>query len=180
MTEPAYNFPKFWTAADLALLPDDGHRYEVLEGSLIMTPPPGGQHQNIAGKLFVALFIAAPDDYRVLHEIGVHVPDGEFIPDIAVLKPNVDHRVLWSDASDVALVVEVASASTRSFDRGTKALKYAEARIENYWRVEQDGTVIAHELSGGAYTVVATVRPGTSWTATTPFTVTLTPSDLVS
>ncbi|NMO02379.1 hypothetical protein HH308_14265 [Gordonia sp. TBRC 11910] len=58
--------------------------------------------------------------------------------------------------------------------------KSAEARIEHYWRVEQDGTVIAHELSGDAYAVVATVRPGTSWTAIAPFTVTLTPSDLVS
>ncbi|GAB20767.1 hypothetical protein GOEFS_131_00020 [Gordonia effusa NBRC 100432] len=180
MAEPACNFPEVWTTADLDRLPNEGHRYEILEGSLVMAPPPWGHHQNIATKLLVTLFAAAPADWRVLTKIGVHVPGGEFIPDIAVLKPGAEHRVVWNEAADVALVVEVASASTQSFERGTKAQKYAAAGIPNYWRVEQDGSVVAYELDGPSYTVIATARPGTSWTATTPFTTTLTPSDLVT
>ncbi len=44
-----------WTVDDLAQLPDDGNRYEILHGELLVTPLPSNSHQGVAGRLFVRL-----------------------------------------------------------------------------------------------------------------------------
>lgn len=44
---------------DLGLTPDDGNRYEILDGAIVMTPPPGTGHQHVVGELFVILHPAA-------------------------------------------------------------------------------------------------------------------------
>lgn len=89
--------------------------------------------------------------------------------------------VTWRDPSDVALVVEIASPSTETADKSSKAVKYAEAGIPAYWRVARDGTIAVHALVADAqYGIIATVKPGQSWTATLPFPVLLDPSALVA
>ena len=172
--------PDVWTEADLDSLPDDGNRFEILEGSLLATPPRGGRHQYIGDELRGRLSSAAPPGWRVVTAIGVRVPRGNLIPDIVVLRAGADLDLTWHDAADVALVVEIASPSTETIDRGSKALKYAEARIPSYWRVAVDGTLTVHELAADAgHAVVATAAPGDTWTATQPFDVTITPADLL-
>lgn len=150
MAQPVYKFPDFWTEADLEVLPDDGHRYEICDGSLLVTPPPTDSHQSVGFKLAATLDAAAPKGWRVLPELGVRVPGGNFIPDIAVLYPHGARGVVWREASDVALVVEVASESTEINDKGTKALKYAQAGIPAYWRVARDGVTTVHALMDAA------------------------------
>jgi len=44
---------------DLRATPEDGNRYEVLDGALVRTPPPGTSHQRVVGELFVLLRQAA-------------------------------------------------------------------------------------------------------------------------
>lgn len=181
MAAPAYRFPDFWTEADLEALPDDGHRYEIINGSLVMTPPPTDGHQSIGVQLLLALRNAAPPGWRVLYELGVRIPSGNLIPDLVVLYPHAAREVDWRDPRDVALVVEVASPSTEDYDRTIKVLKYAQAGIPAYWRVARDGTVTVYALVAEAqYGIIATVKPGTTWKATFPFEVTLNPDALVA
>ncbi|MPY82922.1 MAG: Uma2 family endonuclease [Actinophytocola sp.] len=181
MAQPAYQFPDYWTEADLDSLPDDGHRYEILDGSLHITPLADGYHQSIGLALAVLLRTAAPSGCRVLPELGVRVPGGNFVPDLVVLEPGADLGATWHDPQQIALVVEVASPSTEVNDKTSKAFKYAEAGIPAYWRVARDGTITVHALvDQGQYGIVTTVKPGTTWTASLPFPVTLEPDALVA
>ncbi|WP_202805639.1 Uma2 family endonuclease [Actinopolymorpha alba] len=182
MTHPAFAvdlWPDFWTEGDLAVLPDDGHRYEIIDGSLVVTPPPHGRHQNIATNLMVLLHTAAPPGWRILQAVGVRLPGANFIPDLVALRPGAVLDV-WHEASDVGLVVEVASGSTQDFDRGSKAIKYAKAGIPAYWRVALDGSVTVEALvAPGQYGIVAEVKPGQAWEAAVPFPVVLDPDALI-
>ena len=180
MAQPTYSFPDSWGEADLEDLPDDGHRYEIVDGSLLVTPPPSQGHQRIGGNLFMALRLAVPDGWRVLYEIGVRVPGGNFIPDIVVLGPGAAQNVECSESEDVALVVEIASKSTRVTDRTLKAAKYADARIPSYGRVDADAAVTIHIAPvNDEYTEAVTVRPGETRWVDLPFPVELVPADLV-
>ncbi|GAA1073797.1 DUF952 domain-containing protein [Tsukamurella spumae] len=175
------SFPETsWGEADLAVLPDDGHRYEIVDGSLLMTPPPSQGHQSIGGNLFVALRLAMPRGFRGLYEVGVRVQGGNLIPDIVVLQPGAARVPVWSESEDVVLVVEIASRSTRVTDRTLKAAKYAEAMIPSYWRVDADGTVTIHtDPDGLDYTRTQVVRPGERLHVDVPFPVDLDAASLI-
>ncbi len=54
------------TRADLDAMPDDGHRYELIDGALIVTPAPGLPHQRAVGELYVLLRSACPPELEVL------------------------------------------------------------------------------------------------------------------
>ena len=72
MTEALFhNGP--WTTADLAGLPDDGQRYEIIDGSLLVSPPPSPLHQLVAGRLAVFLRDAAPKGLDVVEAVGVRL-----------------------------------------------------------------------------------------------------------
>jgi Uma2 family endonuclease len=183
VTQPAFavdTWPDFWTEADLAALPDDGHRYEIIDGSLIVTPPADDVHQGIAANILVSLRTSAPSGWRVLADVGVRTPRGSFIPDLVALRPRAARGVVWREADNVRLVVEVASSSTELIDRGIKAIAYAEAGIPVYWRIGRDGTVVVHTLVGESYDVTAVVKPGDTWQADSPFPVTIDPEVLLA
>ena len=55
-----------FTVHDLEGMPDDGHRYELLDGALVVTPVPGFRHQKIAYRLYPVLEAAAPDEFEVV------------------------------------------------------------------------------------------------------------------
>ena len=172
-----------WVEADLDRLPDDGNRYELIDGSLHVTPPPTDLHNEIGDDLRAVLKAAAPPGWRVIHELGVRVPAGNLIPDLVGLRPEAERDVHWREAKDVALAVEIESRSSRRNDRRTKPELYAEAGIPAYWRVErnQEGPHLhAYELADGEYVQVAWVRPGVAWRATSPFPVLLEPGTWAS
>jgi hypothetical protein len=54
------------TRDDLDTMPDDGHRYEVIDGALIMTPAPSPQHQIVLANLVSVMTACCPEDLRVL------------------------------------------------------------------------------------------------------------------
>ncbi|OKH81765.1 hypothetical protein EB75_14730 [Mycobacterium sp. ST-F2] len=178
MAQPILKFPDYWSEADLGDLPADGHRYEIVDGSLLVTPPPLDSHQAISGNLYFILRTAAPAGWRVLYEVGVRVPGGNFIPDLVVLKPDSARGVEWRESSDVALVIEIASRSTELVDRSLKVIKYAEAGIPNYWRIEGDGTVEVRALTDGQYVMKGTIAPGEPAHLAEPFSVEFDPANL--
>jgi Uma2 family endonuclease len=181
LAQPTFRFPDSWTEADLDALPDDGHRYEIIDGGLLVTPPARDDHQELGMNLAILLRQAAPEGWRVLYEVGVRVPGGNLIPDIVVLNPGSARGVQWRDAPDVALVVEIASQSTEATDRSLKVIKYAEAGVPAYWRVGRDGAVTIHNLVDEAqYGITDIIKPGSVLAVTYPFPVSFDPATLVS
>lgn len=178
MTEPAISsLVAPWTEADLDALPGKGNRFEIIEGRLIVTPPGTDKHGRLQLALGAVILSAAPGAYIVLTECGIRIPGGNLVADVAVLHPFGRRGVTWREARDVALVVEIASPSSAQFDATDKLASYARAGIPSYWRVEQDTTTHVYQLGGGEYKEIELVRPGTAWTASAPFEVTLRPAD---
>jgi Uma2 family endonuclease len=167
-----------WVEADLDELPDDGNRYELIDGSLHVTPPPAFGHNGIGLSICTVLQAAEPADWGVVYESGIRLPAGNVIPDVVALRPGFDRDATWRAASEVALAVEIESKSSRRDDRREKPGIYAEAGTPAYWRVErhEEGPHLhAYELVDGEYVHVAWVRPGVAWQATSPYPVLLEP-----
>ena len=151
-----------WRFDELADLPDDDRRYEVVDGRLVVTPPPGQRHQAIGAELLFALRSQCPAAWRVCYEFPLPMGTDGRVPDLAVVRSGADLRgaspyPIGPEA--VGLVVEVVSASSRKTDRFAKPGEYAEAGIALFWRVETDPDVVVHgfELRDGAYVEVARV-----------------------
>jgi Uma2 family endonuclease len=172
-----------WNEEDLVGLPEDTQRYELLEGTLLVNPPPGGAHQLVSLKLAGILHRAATPGLAVVEAMGVRLPDDTvFIPDVLVVTRDV---VLANtsgilDPADVALVAEIVSPGSRTIDRLTKPALYARAGIASFWRVElHDGPVIfAYRLEHDRYVETGSARPGERLAVNEPFPVTIDPGDL--
>ncbi|GAA1976838.1 Uma2 family endonuclease [Kitasatospora viridis] len=132
-----------WTLDDVLALPEDSHhRVELVGGALLMSPNPGVPHQRTSSRLWASLAAAieavgAP--FEALEAVNVVVPDGLLIPDLVIADAlAVEKAGLTLSAHDVAVVIEIASPSTRVSDKRLKPSLYAAAGIPHYWRVELD------------------------------------------
>lgn len=139
-----------WTEPDLHLFPQDGHRYEIVDGSLHVTPPAGPAHDSAVDEAVIALRSAAPPDWWVCARLGVEIGGSSLVPDVTVLRPRSAGGI-WADPADVALVVEVESPETSRYDRLLKPAVYASAGIPAFWRVEPGVALTVHVLDGTAY-----------------------------
>ncbi|MGN9812619.1 Uma2 family endonuclease [Micromonospora sp. BQ11] len=183
MAQPTDEWPqpgRRWREQDLADLPENGNRYELVDGSLHVTPPAGPDHHELADDIRMTLRLTAPPGWRVIREIGVRIPDGNLIPDITVLRPGAPRDRMWSEPADIALVVEVESPNSRRHDRFTKPALYAEAGIAAYWRVERGDfgpVVYRYELAKGVhYDLMGTAGPDDPVEMTEPWPMRLDPS----
>ncbi len=174
-----------WTWADLQKLPEDnGRRYEVVDGSLHVSPSPSRPHQVAAARLVRLLVDSAPVDIEVLEAVDVDMADNVFQPDVAVLPAAVAYSSAGPlGPAQVLLAVEVVSRSSRRMDRLVKPSVLAEAGVPAYWRVELDGPgaplVVMYELAGDVYREAGTVAAGESVTVEVPFVVEVRPAELV-
>lgn len=169
------------TSEDLAAMPDDGHRYELLDGVLLVSPSPRLRHQVVVGELFVRLRAAAPTGLQVLVAPldVVLAGDTVLIPDLIVARREdfTEHNL----PVPPLLAVEVLSPSTRRFDLMVKRSRLEAAGCPAYWVFDPDEVrLIAWELRAGAYVEVADVRGEQQFDATLPFPVTVTPVDLLA
>lgn len=151
-----------WRFEELAQLPDDDRRYEVVDGRLVVTPPPGHRHQAIAADLLRQVGAHCPATWRVYYEFALPMGTDGRVPDLAVVRSDADTSgpgpyPVGPEA--FGLVVEVVSPSSRKTDRFAKPGEYAEAGIPLFWRVETEPAVVvlAHELRDGAYVEVGRV-----------------------
>ena len=170
-----------FTVADRDALPDDGNRYELIDGALLVTPSPAMRHQRGAFALAVALREACPDDLEVfIAPFDVRLSDDTVVvPDIIVAR-----RSDLTEANlPVAplLAVEVLSPSTRGIDLLLKRDRLRRSGCASYWVLDPlDPRLIAWDLDDrGEYVEVADVGGETHWTAGLPYPVTVTPGDLV-
>jgi Uma2 family endonuclease len=128
-----------YTVDTLFELPETELRFEVLEGSLIVSPPPTTAHNSIYAELFAVFLSALPRSVRILPNTAVRLPNGDGpIPDLLVgTAANAADYPKGLPAAQVRTVIEVVSPSNAVTDRVTKTRLYAEAGIPCYWRIEQ-------------------------------------------
>jgi Uma2 family endonuclease len=161
-------------------MPDDGHRYELVDGSLLVTPAPSLLHQRVVGNLYLALRAGCPADLEVfVAPVDVVLgPHTVMQPDVLVgRRADLTERNL--PAAPV-LAVEVLSPSTHHIDLGTKRLAFEAAGVPSYWVVDPDEPrVTVLELAGNAYGEVAVVTAGQVWEAVRPFPVRVAADDLL-
>lgn len=111
-TTPIYPQADPWTVEDLDRLPDGLH-YEIIDGSLLVSPPPAAFHQVAALRLVDQIKEALPDDLEVLSPSGVDVAVSYLEPDIAVVRADaIDANPNRFTPSDLVLVVEVISPTS--------------------------------------------------------------------
>jgi len=172
-----------WSEEDLVGLPTDSQRYELLEGTLLVSPPPGGRHQLVSWEVTRELKQAAPPGLVVVEAMGVRLPnDTVFVPDVLVAERHavVTNRSGILDHSTVTLIAEIVSPGSRTQDRLTKPALYAQAGIGSFWRVEleQEPTVFACRLDAGVYVEVTSARPGEQLVVNDPFPICFDPGNL--
>jgi Uma2 family endonuclease len=168
-----------WTEPDLHLFPQDGHRYEIVDGALHVSPPLTAAHAAAVQALVSTLRSAAPEGWWVCDRLGVAVGGSNLIPDVTVLRPQ-SSGAIWCNPRDVALVVEVEDPASRRYNRLLKPSLYAEAGIRALWRVELTPAPQIHvyALTNAGYTLDRTVTGPTSDPLDRPFPVRLSASTL--
>jgi len=171
-----------FTVDDLEGMPDDGNRYELIDGMLLVTPAPGWPHQEMGAELFFQLRLHHPADLRVLPApFAVRTAfDSEVQPDVIVTR-YVD---LTPKNLPVAplLAVEVLSRSTRLKDLNLKKAHYERIGVASYWILDptEPGALTAFELDAeGRYQHLAHVEGDEEFVATRPFPVTVVPARLL-
>ncbi len=167
---------------DLLATPDDGNRYEVLDGALVMTPPPGTQHQHVVLELAVLLRTAArPLGLQAfVAPVAWRVGPGQVPePDLLVAAPDaVTERAI---VAPPLLVVEVLSTTGRNRDLFEKRRIYAEGRAPWYWLVDPAvPSLTVLRLAGWTYDEHARVEGDTAYVTDQPFPLSVVPADLLT
>ncbi len=144
MGMPALDLSRRWTREEVLALPDDGNRYELVDGELLVSPSPIRLHQRAVKHL-----LRLVDDYVIAHRLGEALdspadikfgPDEILQPDVFVAPPIAGGRrgETWEEVGIPRLVVEVLSRGTATFDRVQKRLRYQAAGVPTYWIVDLD------------------------------------------
>jgi Uma2 family endonuclease len=155
-----------WTAAQALALPDDDWRYEVLDGELVVMPPPSWAHQIAVEELFLLLhayvrehalgWVNLSPSAVVLSERRLVQPDVFVLPRTAGPAPRA-----WTDITALLLAVEVLSPSTARRDRVQKRRMYQEFGVTEYWVVDPEQRVVERWGAGDDVPVVC--RETLSW-----------------
>ncbi len=181
MTSPS-DVARPFTVADLEGMPDDGRRYELIDGELLVSPAPGWPHQEAACALYTLLRSHCPPDLRVIGGPFAVRPDkfNQVQPDVLVAR----YADLTEDGLPrvPVLAVEVISPTSCLRDASLKKAVYARLGSASFWLVDparDRPSLTVFELAGGAYREVACVAGDEAWTATQPFPVRVVPADLV-
>jgi Uma2 family endonuclease len=157
-----------WTYEDYLDFPDDGKRYEIVDGEVFVTPAANTRHQDLLGWVFVRLHehlerygggrvIIGPVDV-VLSPTNVVEPDIVFVADAD------SQRITPANLQGPpTLAVEVLSEARH--DRVRKRRLYAQFGVAEYWIVDPDGErVEVHRLEGQQYPTPTLLEAGTQLT----------------
>lgn len=134
--------PGYYTAEMVRSMPDDGNRYEIVYGELLVTPAPRPWHQVLVHRLSVAieLYLRAEPVGAVLSSPAdiSWGPDVLLQPDVFVVPREEARTLTWSRMRTLVLVAEVLSPSSMKSDRFIKRVRYREADVPLYWVVDGD------------------------------------------
>lgn len=129
-----------YTVDDLERFPDDGNRYELLDGVLLVTPSPAISHQVVASRLSARL-VEAVQWTGHAHVVGpgavVRPPRTQLQPDILVFPSRFPPDTDWRRVTEHWLAVEVLSRSSRVYDREFKRDAYFALGVVEVWLVDR-------------------------------------------
>jgi Uma2 family endonuclease len=160
-----------WTSADLELLPDDGKRYEIIDGELYVSKQPHWYHQVICVGLTTPLDIwsCATGAGVVAGVPGViFADDDDVVPDVAWVSSERLSTVLAPDgklhaAPDLAVEVLSPGSSNERRDREVKLKLYARRGVREYWIVDwQRRQIEVFRREDGVLQLSATLLEGDS------------------
>lgn len=169
------------TRADLDAMPDDGHRYELIDGVLVVSPAPSRLHQRAVVQLCLVLAEFRPAGFEVLA-----APFDVVLADDTVVQPDVlvGRMADFTDADLPAaptLAVEVLSPSSRRFDLMLKHSRYEAAGCEAYWVIDPgEPSITAWQLTDGRFREAGRAVGEQELTLDLPFPIRLTPAQLVA
>jgi Uma2 family endonuclease len=171
-----------FTFAELDGRPDDGRRWELIGGSLVVSPAPLGAHQWCAARLFRILDEATTRDTVVVpapYDWRVEATGESFQPDVTVIRRG-DFDPDGPLRATPLLVVEIISPGRDAQDRMFKRARYEALRVPAYWIVDPAGPSLTElRLSGrGRYSERATVAGDGTFATDYPFPVEVTPAAL--
>lgn len=145
-----------WTLEQWLELPAGYPKIELVDGALVVSPHEGYANRRLQRRLLCQLEDAAPANLEVMPDCNVALDgDRALIPDFAIIdQPGFDGVIL--SAAHHVLVGEIASPSTRIYDRTTKRALYAEAGIPFLMLVEpKPPSAVLYELHDGEYRELA-------------------------
>jgi Uma2 family endonuclease len=157
--------PTYYTADMVRALPDDGNRYEVVHGELLVTPSPGVAHQWVIRRLLLRLgnYLEAHPHLQVFTSPAdiSWAPDTLVQPDIFVAPTEQVRTLDWKFIKTLLLAIEVLSPSTRRYDRFTKRRAYQEFDVPTYWVVDIENRAV--EVWAPAATTPVVERKQVTW-----------------
>jgi Uma2 family endonuclease len=126
-----------YTVDDLKHFPEDGNRYELLDGMLLVTPQAAFPHQIVASRLAVRLAKAVGSHAHIVGPGAVQRPPlTELQPDVLVLSSGYSPMTEWAEIKDFWLAIEVLSPSSRVYDRDFKRDAYLALGVREVWIVD--------------------------------------------
>ena len=135
-----------WTVDQVRALPDDGNRYEVIDGELLVTPAPSWLHQQAAMEF---LFLVRPYAHRCALDCYIAPAEVAFSPRRSVepdlfVVPRMDGRraTHFEEVQRLVLAVEVISPSSARADRYRKRHLYQSEDVPEYWIVDPDARFV--------------------------------------
>ncbi len=142
-----------WTVDEVRALPDDGNRYEVIDGDLLVTPAPSWLHQQAAMEF---LFLVRPYAHRCALDCYIAPAEVAFSPRRSVepdlfVVPRMDGRraTHFEEVQRLVLAVEVISPSSARADRYRKRHLYQSEDVPEYWIVDPDARFVERWRPGG-------------------------------
>lgn len=132
-----------WTSADLVVMPDNGKRYEIIDGELYVSRSPTYHHQFACGRIYRYLDLWSEETGLGEANFGTGVifaDDDDVIPDVAWISRERLRQIIGKDGHFHAapdLVVEVLSpgSANERRDRETKLKLYSRRGVLEYWIV---------------------------------------------
>jgi Uma2 family endonuclease len=154
----ALTIPRY-TVDDLEQFPDDGNRYELLDGVLIVTPSPRPAHQIVVGELHRLFHRWVSNGLaRVVGPGAITRPPGtQLEPDLLVFPSRFSAMKSWVEITEHWLAVEVLSRSSRFYDREFKRDAYFALGVPQVWLVDVDDRSIDVWRSRSEHEIVRNV-----------------------
>ncbi|MFE5740919.1 Uma2 family endonuclease [Streptomyces celluloflavus] len=129
---------RFWEESNWP----EGSKVEIIDGIIVVTPPPAAPHNRIAEKVQRRLYSVLPENWGIYQTLGVAHPSyGRlYIPDLVVIPDAVLAQMEGGDPVPLTaaeLTVEITSPSNASYDRLNKAAAYAQAGVPLYLLIDR-------------------------------------------
>ena len=166
--------PVYFTAEMVRALPDDGNRYELVHGELLVSPSPRVRHQLVLSRLHVAL-----GAYCTRHLVGQLLgspaditwgEDSLVQPDLFVVPQEFAGARQWRDIRTLSLVIECLSPSTAKHDRFQKRKYYQQHGVPMLWLIDEEKRFVEVWTPESLFPIVETRRlvwrPGAAPTLT--------------